>query len=214
MSTTIYVIRHAQSNANIRKRTHVPQKHLKKWGSRLSNDGKHEAQTIAQQLAHVSLNHIYSSALTRAKQTAHIIRSKQQCNVTVLENTYERFYGTDYFLLSKEQKKAVRKNLEQLPDEKVKLSQRFSSDGESAIESATRLKRAIEALAHKHNGETIALISHGAMMRMYLVLIGWAQYNELPSKTIQNTGYFIVDIDNGVTTVRNTVGIHKKTSDN
>ncbi len=210
MSTTIYVIRHAQSNANIRKRKPVPQKHLKFWGSRLSNDGKIQAYSIAQQLESVALHHVYSSALTRAKQTAQIIHNKQQCNATILENTHERFYGTDYFLLSKDQKKAARKAVKQLPNEESKMSHRFSFDGESAIESATRLKTAIEELARKHNGQTIALVSHGAVMRMFLVLIGWAQYNQLPSKTIENTGYFVLEVDGGTMRVKETVGISKK----
>ncbi len=211
MKTTFYIIRHGQSHANVSKRKSKPQKHLMKWGSRLSTEGVKQAQKIAELLKDKPFDAIYSSALTRSKQTAKIIAKKHTLPVSERKELHEHFYGTTYFSLPKAERKALRAAVREFEDDMSKLNHRFSDDGESAMESATRVKNVVLELAKKHQGQTVVIVAHASIMRKFLVLIEWGQYNELPYGSVENAGYFVLEVDGDLMKVKHTSGISKKT---
>lgn len=211
MKTTFYIIRHGQSYANVSKRKSKAQKDVMKWGSRLSAEGVKQAQKIAELLKDEPFDAIYSSALTRAKQTAKIIAKKHTLPVSERKELHEHFYGTTYFSLPKTERMTLRAAVREFEDDISKLNHRFSGDGESAMESATRIKNVILELAKKHQGQTVAIVTHGVIMRKFLVLIEWGRNNELPHGSVENTGFFVLKVDGDSMNIKHTSGVSKKT---
>ena len=87
----------------------------------------------------------------------------------------------------------------------------FTSNMESAEEGALRLFKFILGAEAKYHGKTILIVSHGNIMRSLLTYLGWVKYNELPSGSIKNTGYFILQGDGNSFKVTQTSGINRQT---
>lgn len=210
MKTTVYVVRHGESNINASNDRRVITKLIKTRGTRLSKKGIEQAHARADDLSKHTLHAIYSSMLTRAKHTAQIIAQKHKKSVTAKIEIHERFYGSGYAKLSDLLRKEARKKVEDFEHDHMKMNYRFYHDGETAQEAALRLKKNLVELASNHQGETIAIVAHGNLMRSFLVHMGWAKYNELPHGAIENTGYFVLEVDGESITVKKTVGVNKK----
>ena len=83
----IYLVRHGETDYNkigrIQGRLPVP----------LNDNGHKQAQSIAKELKNLSATHLYSSPLTRAKQTAEYISKEIKLPIKFDELLVERHYG-------------------------------------------------------------------------------------------------------------------------
>lgn len=213
--TKIFVVRHGQSkfNAteNIESYTHDGE-----LGSPLTEKGREQAKDIARKLKHLEFSAILSSDLNRTRETAEIIAKEERLTVATDSTIRER----SIFLYLNSRNELRKTGLDNLIDEmlkdlakldeKSKMKYKHTKAMESAEEGALRLLNYIIKAEKKYHGKTILLVSHGNIMRCLLTHLGWAKFNELPTGSIENTGYFVLESDGENFRVMETSGIHKQ----
>lgn len=211
--TTIYIVRHGQSLSNAAYESGKIQ-HSTDYGelqSPLSELGKKQAREVAKKLRSVHFDAIFSSDLNRAVETAKFIAEDRNLTVKTEKTIRERMYGTYFYSLTKEQREEAKKALQALNEEE-KLLHKFSPDGESSKDIINRFESFIHEIIKVYKGKTILVVNHGNVMRMFLVHIGWGKFDEIPSGAIKNTGYYVLETDGKMFTVKETYGVNKKQS--
>ena len=87
MGRNIYIFRHGETDYNAEKRAQgwidIP----------LNDNGKKQAVLLAQKLADIKIDCIYSSPLLRALSTAEIVANKRQIKIIVNDGLKERYFG-------------------------------------------------------------------------------------------------------------------------
>jgi len=140
--TTLFLARHGETDWN---------RELRIQGSSdvaLNELGLEQAQALAQELADVELDAIYSSDLSRARETAAAVAETKALRVQFDPRLRERSFGSWEGL--------TRNDIEQRPGE--------HHDGESDEEVRARVLEAIQAIADAHPGEQVLVVSHGGAL--------------------------------------------------
>ncbi|MFZ2421019.1 MAG: histidine phosphatase family protein [Anaerolineae bacterium] len=178
--TTLLFIRHGETDANVNG-------HLEGATDRpLNATGQAQAQALAARLLSENrpIQVIYSSSLTRARQTAAALATALgELPVQVDPDLSEYRLGEWDGL-----------TLEELRDEK-QMWVRTASDphfappgGESAMQFGLRLVRAVRAILSRHPGQTVAIFSHGGALATVLALLLENQGNRWPGYQMDNCG--------------------------
>ncbi|MGI8419366.1 MAG: histidine phosphatase family protein [Candidatus Levyibacteriota bacterium] len=204
--TTIYVIRHGESEGNVQAQTdHNTLLHDEGLGSPLTERGKEQAKKLREVLKPIKLAAAFSSDLIRAKETAEILAKPHNVPVITDGSIRERKWGK---IISKGTRLQIETALRDLNDEE-KLAHRYFPEGETGLEAVQRLIDFLEEIIPVYNGKTIAVINHGNVMRSFLVKEKFAKYDELPSGSIENTAYFVLETDGKTYKIKETDGIEK-----
>jgi len=82
-------------------------------------------------------------------------------------------------------------------------------DNESVKEAGSRLFAFLQEVAHIWRGQTILVVSHGAILRGMLMMLGFATTTELPPGSVKNTGYVVLETDGEHWSIADTQGIVK-----
>lgn len=198
--TKIYVVRHAQSLFNASDNA----KEFKfddEFGSSLSDKGKMQANSLKEGFKDINFSAIFTSDLTRTKQTAEVIALEKKLDINASKLIRERSiheYLHKRGNLSNESisklQDEMRAIFEKLSDEQ-KMEYKHTPDMESPKEAAERLLRFIKEAAIAYPNKTILIVCHGNIMRSLLVHLGYAKFDELPNGTIGNTGFFVLESD-------------------
>ncbi|HVW40444.1 MAG TPA: histidine phosphatase family protein [Amycolatopsis sp.] len=155
----LYLIRHAQSTANVRKilDTALP-------GPPLTELGQEQAQTLAEKLAGEPIAAVYASRATRAQQTAAPLAAALTLEVQVIDGVHEVNVGD---LEGRGDEEALRLYAETVrPWTQGDLSTSMSG-GESGFQVHERFTMAVGELREKHlEDDAIALICHGGVIRL------------------------------------------------
>lgn len=158
-ATTILLIRHGETAWNAEKRL---QGHL---DIALNAEGERQAALLGAALAGEPIDHIISSDLQRARQTAEALARVRRAQVGIDPALRERCYGGFEGLLYSEI--AARFPLEfaawQARDVDAELPP-GTNRGESFREFYERTTGAIARHAAAHAGKTIALVAHGGVL--------------------------------------------------
>lgn len=158
--TSIYLIRHGETDWNLEKRmqgtTDIP----------LNDKGKRQALNIAKHIKKIPFHAIYSSPLSRAFKTASIIALHHpQVEIIKLHSLRERSFGV---MEGKTQKEFDGMH----PGLNWEQSWYYPSfcppNGESLEDVYKRVSKSIKKILATHDNETIALISHGVTLRMII----------------------------------------------
>jgi len=158
--TTVYLIRHAQTEGNVAKRfqgrTDLPVTPL----------GKQQIYHLTERMCAIPLTHIYSSPLGRAMETAASVASTHGLTPLPYEGLVEMDGGA--------MENMFFENLgSQYP---VEFAQFIGEPhlfmgiggGESMRQVHDRMRDAVLELVRRHPGETIAMVSHGAAIRCFV----------------------------------------------
>ncbi|HWY80218.1 MAG TPA: histidine phosphatase family protein [Candidatus Sulfotelmatobacter sp.] len=190
---TIYVIRHGESESNVyaHENPNKPASHFGELGSSLTPKGREQAQKIVQRLKKINFTAIFSSDLLRAKETAEIIAPHYHLPIITIHTIRERFFGEH---MSKKQKWKIEKSLEKL-NEKEKFAFKYFPHGESGQDVAKRFKKFLNEIIPSYSNKNILVVSHGYVMRSFLINEKFAKYDELKGGTIKNGGYFVIETD-------------------
>lgn len=160
MTTTVYLIRHGETDWNLAGRwqghADVP----------LNELGHRQAKLVAQRLVAeaAQFDAIYSSDLARAYQTAWEIGAAVKVAVQLLPNLREIDLGTwsgltyDEIKASHPTEIALLEHGQDIP----------RGGGESLSALGKRVVEAVDAITKLHVGNTIALVTHGGCIRMLL----------------------------------------------
>ncbi len=162
---TIYVLRHGETDWNQQGRVQGS------TDNSLNAKGREQAAAVASQLATVSVDHIYSSGLTRAIQTADAFKDKAPVTPQPMLN--ERSFGIYEGKIEKDVAKEWGSRLTSLTDD--------MEGGESLASIAKRVSAATREIVARHSGGTVMIVAHGGVNPLVIgELIGLA-----PDKAIK-----------------------------
>jgi alpha-ribazole phosphatase len=168
--TRVWLIRHGEPAAEARHRC---------YGSLdvgLSQKGQEQMEHVAAYLKSEPVACVYSSPRSRAQQGARTLASSVSRPVEVIEDLREidfgDFEGLSYDEIAVRYPDLYRKWMKE-PTEVM------FPNGESFPEMRTRVLKAFEAIQHTHDGQTIAIVSHGGVNRIVL-----AEALQIPDKFI------------------------------
>ncbi|MCB9501307.1 MAG: histidine phosphatase family protein [Deferribacteres bacterium] len=152
IKTQVLIIRHGQTEWNAVDRF---QGHL---DTNLSELGKKQAEAVAKRVKDFPITAIYSSDLKRARQTAQPIANKFNLSVQLDKDLRERHMGIFQGLTFAEIK-------EKHPDDYQKFMtwdpDYIIPQGESSRQKYDRSIACFTAIADRHPGEQILIVSHG-----------------------------------------------------
>ena len=155
---TIILVRHGENEW-------VKKHRLAGWieGVHLNENGRKQAEDVAQRLKDVEVSTLYSSPVTRCMETAEYIAKVQNLPIQELPEVGEVRYGK---WEGKKIAKLARKPL-------WRVVQFFPSrltfpEGEALREVQFRAIQALEALSEKHQNETIVICSHADLIKLVL----------------------------------------------
>lgn len=204
---TIYVARHGQTEFNVRD---ILQGQV---DSPLTDDGRLQAKELSTKLTGIHFEAIFSSDLGRAKRTAEIIALDRELAVITKKLLRERSFGhldgtavRDF----REQNRELFKKRETL-SEQEKRDFKFYETYESDSEIAARMLTALREIAATYIGKNILVVSHGAIIRSMLIHLGFADFDELDSKSVGNASYVKLESDGVDFFIKETIGISKST---
>ena len=152
--TTILIARHGQSDWNQEKRW---QGHADRP---LTERGCEQAQALADRLAHIELDAVYSSDLQRARDTAAVVAESQSLDLQQLPELREVDVGTWSGLTRAEAE-------ERFPEGFARWRDGYPGwkDGETYEAMTDRVLRAVDEIAAEHEGGRVLVVSHGGPIR-------------------------------------------------
>jgi len=192
LTTIFYLIRHGESEGNVQ---HILQGQT---NSNLTKTGIKQAKNLAKKLKKIKFDSAYSSDLVRAYNTALIISRPHKLKVTknqlLREMSFGKYEGCD---VNQFEQKLLRVFESR---EKMKKEQRLWHQASKEIEldgkAAERMCGFLQKTAQKNPGTTNLVVSHGAMIRVFLISIGFASYKQLEHGTIDNCAYIKLEFNN------------------
>ena len=146
---------------------------------RLSKEGQHCSQVLAQRLEQYGLDLIFSSVEPKAIETAAIVATALEKWVEVVEGLHEHDRSSVGFLEKKEFEASVAQFFNQ-PD-------LLTFGNETANQAHHRFSQAVMGIIEKYADKNIALITHGTVLTLFVSrLVGIEPFTfwkdlELPS---------------------------------
>ena len=138
--TTLLLVRHGETDWNAEGR-------LQGHTDRPLNDfGRRQARALAERLAQDEIHAIYASDLSRARETAEIVGLRLGLPVALEPGLRERSWGTWEGLTGAER-------------------DRVEFVGEAPEEHAGRVLAAVRAIAERHPGRRVVVVTHGGSLR-------------------------------------------------
>ena len=164
--TTLLLVRHGETDWNAEGR-------LQGLTDRpLSDFGRRQAQQLAEELSGEELEAIYSSDLTRARETAEVVGERLGLPVVLDPDLREKDWGTWEGLTAVER-------------------DRVEFVGESTQAHQERILGALRRIAERHPAGRVLVVTHGgSMRRVQTVALGWA----LP--VVENCGRWLCAFEN------------------
>lgn len=182
MQTTIILIRHGQTDWNkahrVQGQTDIP----------LSQEGKQQAMLLAGKLKAMQIDALYSSKLSRAKETADIIAQVTNLRVVASYAFNERNFGIY------EGKLWVEVDAE-FAKKGADFHHTTPQGGESLHDFVTRITTAFDAVVTKHLGKTIAIICHGGVLRVLIRHLRGVSHTDAEVIRFPNTSISIFHLD-------------------
>ncbi len=164
MATTIFLVRHGETDWNRERRiqghSDIP----------LNESGRIQAQALSERLEGEHFDAVYSSDLSRARETAQIAAAPTSLPLTELVELREKHFGSWEGLTSD----VV---LARFPE----ASSGPWGDGETTDEMSARVVAALRSIAADHNGGNVLVVTHGGPVRAALRASGME-----PSGSIEN----------------------------
>ena len=157
MTTRLLLIRHAQPEEDARGRCYG------RLDVGLSPTGLANAERLAESLRDVELEAIYVSPRLRAVQTAAALDGVPIVDDRLRELDFGELEGRTYDEIEREQPELFRRWME------TPTLVRFPG-GESYAELRERVAAAVDDVVAANNGRTVALVSHGGVIRAALTV--------------------------------------------
>lgn len=207
---TIYLVRHGETDNN--KQGIIQGVTV---DAPLNFTGVKQAKAAAKKLKTIPFAAAFSSAAVRANQTAKIISLEHQLAVTANHLLRERGFGKlegQPETIYQTKLKQLLIDFESLPAEE-KFSFQFPLGIENLGEAVTRLINFLREISLAYVGKTILVVSHGALIRNFLIRIGFADFNQLRwqpggQPPISNLGFVVIESDGIDFFIKSTCGVN------
>jgi probable phosphoglycerate mutase len=204
---TFYVVRHGESEGNIRG-------DIIGTDPILTKKGIDQAELLADLLNSIDITEIHTSNLVRASHTAKIIAKKKGIRAIQTPHLRERHFGALEGLTGKEMMEMhrARYNLFTSLSSKDQLLFKVVDNMESLHETLQRVLKYLESVANNITKKNVLVVTHANVMLSLLVHLKFASFNQLPYGSITNTGYMKIKYNNNKLTLVDVYGITKKIS--
>ncbi len=173
-SLEVHLVRHGQAHNDDGVDTHGPE---------LTALGLRQARSLGKRLAHHKYAAIYSSDLTRARQTADAIACHHPDDILTVTRDLREICGSHSTL---------------------GMSQLITHSDRSLIEEQESMHRFIDKLRSTHSeNDSVLVVCHGNIIRGLIPLMGGIESNHTPLVEIYNCALSIINIwSNGRAVVR------------
>jgi len=154
----LLLIRHGRTNL---------QKEDRYWGSTdipLNDTGIKQAEQIRDSLAREKITHVYSSTLSRTRDTAKIIAAAHHINVFACEELNEFNFGYAEGLTYEE----IKKLHPSLAEDMAKMGAITFPGGESLDKFYTRVQAFLKRLEKHKAQDTLVIVAHAGSLRMLI----------------------------------------------
>jgi broad specificity phosphatase PhoE len=199
----IFLVRHGQTTANAQQVIQGP-----RIDAGLSELGQRQASSLADALARAPLQALYTSPLTRARQTAEAVVRRHAGNreagaslaVQVVPELYEmdygRFIGQDY--------ESIRAEMDQVLDAwRLGFVDQAFPGGESALLAQHRIRPfASRLLEQAAEGRDVAVVAHGRINRVLIATVTGAGLQRLEEFPQSNASITELEVRDGKAVVR------------
>lgn len=202
---TFYIVRHGETQWNVKEllqgHSDVP----------LNKKGEWQARELTKQFKNIHFAVAFSSDLLRAKRTAEIIALEKKIAVKTTKALRERWFGRFEGVKWREHQE-----FSHLFDNFLKLSyqQRFKKkpykDTESDEELMVRFINFLREVAVGYPGKNVLVVTHGAVMKTFLIHLGFADEKQLRPGSVGNTAYIKALSDGVDFFIKETFGVEKK----
>ena len=174
METKLIIVRHGYTDWN--------QEH-KFQGQRdipLNKKGKRQARQTAAELGEEKIDSIYCSDLKRARKTARLINKEHELEINLCKKLRELNFGDWEGCTYREIKQNWPDLHEQWQENPVKYP---PPAGEKLADFKERIEAVFSRLVAGNKGETVLVVTHGGVIRVYLTVVldlfpdGFWQFN-------------------------------------
>lgn len=131
----------------------------------LSEQGVRQAELLAQYLSTESLDAIYSSPLSRARQTAAPVAQSFDLDVTIIDGVAEFDRHSEWYVPVEELKAANDPRWHEL------VSGEWTATHETEDDFSSRVTSAIETVVSNHASQRVAIVCHGGVINAYVASI-------------------------------------------
>lgn len=205
---TIYWVRHGETEYNLKE---IIQGQA---DSPLTELGLKQAKQRAEKLMHVKFDAVFSSDLPRAAKTAEILKLDRQLVVNTTKLLRERDYGPFDGKPASEYREKNKQLLEKRNSLSIKEIRNFKlyEGFETDNDFVERILLGLREIAAAYPGKTVLVVGHGGSMRVVLVHLGYATYEQLPPgrPTIDNLAVIKLESDGVDFFVKETEGVNKQ----
>ncbi len=160
METRLIFIRHGQTLWNMDGRV------MGQLDSPLSPLGEKQALAVAERLARVPFDQLYSSDLGRALQTARYIADRSGHEIRLDKDLRERHLGVFQGITGQQKREQHAKTWKAC--KAGGADYRIPGGGESQNQRRERARQVMERLAGRHPGSTSVIVSHDGILRGFL----------------------------------------------
>ncbi len=157
--TRVHLVRHGVVSDEWRDRVYG------QLDAPLSEKGQAQAEALSLRMADTRLDAIYASDLTRALDTARAIARRHNLEARAVpafrEASFGHWQGRRWIDILSDDADEVRAIYADFGGAKMK-------DGESLAELGQRVMPALRDIVERHRGESVAIASHGGVIRVIL----------------------------------------------
>lgn len=186
MTTTLYLIRHAEARGNVDRIFHGH------FDSELTDKGNVQLKLLGDKFKSINYDAIYSSDLKRAINTAKAVNHKNlEIHTTnklreIFGGKWENMYFKDIPLMYPKEFDIWDKSMQLLE----------MPDGESFKEFSDRISSEIDSIAKDNKGKTVIIATHGTAVKAYLCYVKYSDYAKISEiDWADNTAVTKIEID-------------------
>lgn len=194
-TTFLYLVRHGATPPN-EQRPYILQGSGIDLG--LSANGQRQAAEVAQFLSDFPLDHVYCSPMIRAKETASAIARPHGKEIQLIDCLVEccvgHWEGLDWETIKQRHPDECRLFLEN-PAENPYFG------GESYTDTLHRVQPIFQELLEKHRGESIVVVAHNVVNRVYLASLLGVELRRAKELRQQNACVNLIAHDDHMTSV-------------
>lgn len=159
MKTRLIFVRHAEAEGNLQRVFHG-------WyDSKITEKGHKQAKKVAERLADIPIDIIYSSSLTRTLQTAQYIADVKQLPI-IRTDKMKEINGGDWENISFDDIPKLYPKENYTWENEPHLHQ--MPNGESTVELFERLIKEVKSIISNNLGKNICIVTHGGAIRTML----------------------------------------------
>ncbi len=184
--TVIYLIRHCEAEGNVKRLVQGV------IDTEITETGAKQLEFLAERFKNVHIDKVYSSSLKRTRATAHAIADSKKLDVITADDFIEincgRYEGVPFDELFKD---------ENFRDIWVNHPQNMAIEGGETQRAAyERIWKAVNRLAQENKGKTIAVATHGGVLRALFCRLKFGTVERLAEMPYaDNTAVSLLKVD-------------------